>query len=240
MNPVSANSLQSSASPFRGLLVALLGLAALLASAPARADSDPVSLGYANGTSTSNGTGAGLRLDLSAIEEFQSASLWELTSFTWLSAVSSSIPVAQPTGRGYILIFDADLFSPAGLTYTAVNAMSDADGLITKSEIWNSDTKTYSFSEPVILDASKTYYILNSAAITTGTSTPAPYSFGFSNSVSLAGIQRWRGDASTWDESASAGSPNFAATFAPIPEPSSAASLFGLAGMACILVRRRR
>lgn len=209
-----------------GVIAVLLGLLAILISAPAQAQS--VSLGYTSGTST-NISGAGLKLNLAAIPDFASAPDWQLTSFTWLSTSG-----AYATGRGYILIFDAALFSPVGKDFTEVNAATT--GLIAKSETYAGGA--YSFSTAVTLDSTKTYYILNSSAITTGTATPAPYQYGYSTSVSLTGIERLINNSSTW--AVGTGSPNFSATFAPIPEPATAAILLGLVGMACVLFRRRR
>lgn len=240
MKTVSTKSLHPTARLRRGIgklggvLAVVLGLAALLI--PATAPAQSASLGYSSGNSTTNGTGPGIKLDLSAIPAFEAADAWALTSFTWLSTGTSG---AHATGRGYILIFDAELFvSPANMTYSTVNATTT--GLVATSNIWDSVAGSYSFTTPVVLDANKTYYILNSAAITTGTTTPAPYSFGFSDSASLPGIERWRGDASAWGATASTGAPNFAATFAPIPEPASAAALLGLFGLGCCLFKRRR
>lgn len=239
MKTVSTKSLHPTARLRRGIgklggvLAVVLGLAALLI--PATAPAQSASLGYSSGNSTTNGTGPGIKLDLSAISAFEAADAWELTSFTWLSTGASG---AHATGRGYILIFDADLFTPAGKTYSTVNATTT--GLVATSNTWDSVAGSYSFTTPVVLDANKTYYILNSAAITTGTDTSAPYSFGFSTSASLPGIERWRGDASTWGADPSTGAPNFAATFAPIPEPASAGVLLGLFGLGCCLLKRRR
>lgn len=211
-------------------LVALTSLLMFFAIPSAQAD--PLTINY-NGGNSSTISGAGIKLDLSAIPTFSSSTLWELTSFTWLAKSSAD---AAPTGRGYILIFDAELFSPTGKTFAQVNA--DTTGLVAISETWSDGA--YRFTEQVILDQNKTYFILNSSAITTGTATPAPYEYGFSTSAALTGVERWVNNSTTWAVGTGAGAPNFSATFTPIPEPSTVTALLGLASIAFVLYRRSR
>ncbi|EIP97087.1 hypothetical protein OpiT1DRAFT_01516 [Opitutaceae bacterium TAV1] len=211
----------------------LLGLVTFFVS-PLKAE--PISIGYSGGGSSGNSGTPGIKLTLSAIADFSSSSSWELTSFTWLSQTSTG---ANPTGRGYILIFDAALFDPTDKTATVVNETTT--GLVATSETWNATAGAYLFPTEVILDSSKTYYILNSGAITTSIAPAAPYNYGFnsSSSVAITGIQRWVVSGSWVSRD---GVPNFSATFAPvpIPEPTTITALLGLAGLAVALFKRLR
>ncbi|MDR1282080.1 MAG: PEP-CTERM sorting domain-containing protein [Opitutaceae bacterium] len=216
--------------------VLLLGLVTFLVSVPAQADS--VSMSYTAGTS--NGTSTpGVKLTLPAITD-PGQSAWQLTSFTWLSTFGSG---ANATGRGYISIFDATLFDPADKSATDVN--SETTGLIARSGTYANGV--YSFSTEVILEAGKSYYFLNSKAVTTNISVdePAPYGYGFSNSVTLTGIERWLVSSSGWHAQA-AGAPKFSALFSPVmasnpnvPEPATISALLGLAGLAVVLCKHR-
>lgn len=194
----------------------------------------PTSIGYSAGNSSGNSGTPGLKLTLPAITDPEQ-SAWELTSFTWLSTSGSG---ANATGRGYLLIFDADplVFTPEGKTAATVNETTT--GLIATSAAYADGA--YSFSSAVILEAGKSYYFLNSMAITTSLAPAAPYDYGFNSSVVMTGIERWVVASGTW--ASRGGAPNFSATFVPtsVPEPATAVALLGFTGLAAAVSCRRR
>lgn len=188
---------------------ALFGFIAFVVSAPAQA-TQLISIGHQAGNS-STVTAPGIKLTLSKIPEFNASPAWKLTSFTWLSAQRTG---SQPTGRGHLLIFDAAKFDPAGKTYAQIN--SATRGLIATSATYADGA--YSFPGEVILERSKSYYFLNSVAITTDRNPKAPHQYGFGATAALNGIERWNGSETTWSSAASPGAPNFSATFTPSPD----------------------
>jgi hypothetical protein len=188
---------------FSRSLAIVLGLLAFTASAQT-----PVTIGLAEGNNATI-TGPGLKLTLDKIFTFDSAPAWKLTSFTWLSTKRSG---ANPTGRGQLLVFDASKFNPAGKTYAAVNG--ETTGLIAVSATYSKGE--YVFHGDVILERGKTYYFLNSAAITTHRAPAAPHLYGFNSSRLFDNIERWTANESAWSPASSPGAPNFSATLTPV------------------------
>lgn len=189
----------------------MIGLMACLSCTQLRAGS--VNLEFANGNS-STVTAPGIRITPSEIPELSGSPGWKLTTFTWLSPRRSG---GEPTGRGYLLIFDASKFDPADKTYAQVN--NETNGLVAASSTYVDGQ--YAFPDNVILEKGKSYYILNSVPITTDRTPKAPYQYGFSPSVTSNGIERWAGSETAWGSSTSPGAPNFRASFTPAPKPTS-------------------
>ena len=191
----------------------------------------PITVGYSGGSSGATST-PGLEFTLPAITD-PSQLAWELTSFTWLSTAGTG---ALPTGRGYISIFDAALFDPAGMTASEVN--SATTGLIARSETYDTGSGEYFFSASVILEGGKSYYFLNSNALSTSLPPVAPHSYGFSTTENLPDVDRWVVSSGTW--SLQSGAPNFSAVLEPVSVPEPAASaLIGLTALAFAHRRRR-
>lgn len=188
-------------------LATLLGLTAL--AAPATAQSRPITIGQAEGNNSTI-TGPGIKLTVAEIFSFDSAPAWKLTSFTWLSTKRSG---ALPTGRGHLLVFDASKFSPAGKTYAQVNG--ETVGLVATSATYADGE--YVFRDGVTLERGKSYYFLNSAAITTDRDPAAPHQYGFSTSQVFNNLERWNANETAWSPAASPGAPNFSATLVPVP-----------------------
>lgn len=192
----------------------------------------PITVGYSAGNSTATTT-PGVKLGIPTITD-PSQSTWQLTSFTWLSSANTG---ANPTGRGYISIFDATLFDPTGMTAAQVN--SATTGLIARSDNYDTSSGAYLFASNVILEGGKSYYILNSAALSTTLSPVAPYPYGFISSGSQPDISRWVVSSGAW--ASQAGAPNFSASLTPVAVPESkTTALIGIATLAIIFRKRHR
>ncbi len=199
----------------------------------------PITVGYSAGN-TSASTTPGVKYTVPTITD-PNQTAWQLTSFTWLSTASTG---ALNTGRGFISIFDAALFDPVGKTASDVN--SATTGLIGRATGYSYDAisgiGTYTFSSAVNLQSGKSYYFLNSAAVSTSQSNPAPYNYGFTSSGSVSDISRLVVSSGTWANGA--GAPNFSAVLTAVPEPTTSAlfgptAVFGFAAFALILRKRR-
>jgi hypothetical protein len=238
MNPTSKINRQT---PCTAATVLLLGLVTFLVSAPTQADS--ITIGYSDGASATNGTIPGLKLTLPTITDPDQLA-WELTAFTWLTVKSTN----TATGRGSLWIFDAEVFtSPAGLK-NGTDITEETDGFIARSATYTNGN--YSFSDDVILEGGKSYYFLNANALGGSTGFTGVGYNANSVTVTVAGtsievsVERWSGNGSnsTWGSAASIGSPNFSATFVPVPvpEPATITAFLGLTSIALFLLKRRR
>jgi hypothetical protein len=210
---------------FRACVV-LLGIGALLVPSLRAATILDYSAGNNSGSTT-----PGLQLVVPTIAD-PNQSAWALTSFTWLSTSSTS---ANETGRGFISVFDALLYNPAGKSASQVN--SDTTGLMGRSATYDTVTGAYLFTN-VNLESGKTYYFLNSNAMSTTLSPAAPYEYGFSTSASVSGVTRWVVSSGAW--ASQAGAPNFSVTLDAVPVPEPAASGFFALALLALAFRKQR